>query len=294
MGYKRKLFNDKTIVAAAAVGVLAISAIVGGVMLGGADNDEIIVDLDNGNGTGTDNPNYNADNTNTEKESGHVVSDDKNIIAENVDNKKPDDTSSNKNNSDNITKPQGTGDNKVPESNEDKNNTSDKDKNKDKVTTGKQDETSDVNALDGVLGLNFTQQSTLVWPVEGNVIIDYDMENTVYFATLDLYKCSDAVCIQSAVGTPVYAGSSCSVENIEYDSEIGNNVTVSLGNGYMLTYGQLKDVQVTSGDVIEEGDLIGYVGNPTKYYSVEGSHLYMKMTHDGKAVDPLDYLNYNE
>lgn len=284
MGYKRKLFNDKTIVAAAAVGVLAISAIVGGVMLGGADNDEIIVDLDNGNGTSTDNPNYNVDNTNTEKESGHVVSDDKNIIAENVDNKKPDDTSSDKDNSDN----------KVPDGNEDKTNESDKDKNKDKVTTGKQDETSDVNALEGVLGLNFTQQSTLVWPVEGNVIIDYDMENTVYFATLDLYKCSDAVCIQSSVGTPVYAGSPCSVENIEYDSEIGNNVTVALGNGYMLTYGQLKDVQVTSGDVIDEGDLIGYVGNPTKYYSVEGSHLYMKMTHDGKAVDPLDYLNYNE
>ena len=40
--------------------------------------------------------------------------------------------------------------------------------------------------------------------------------------------------------------------------------------------------------------LIGYIGNPSKYYTVEGANLYMKMTHDGTPVDPLDYLNYEE
>ena len=43
---------------------------------------------------------------------------------------------------------------------------------------------------------------------------------------------------------------------------------------------------------LEEGDLIGYIGNPTKYYSVEGANLYIKMTHNGEPVDPMDYLNY--
>jgi murein DD-endopeptidase MepM/ murein hydrolase activator NlpD len=150
------------------------------------------------------------------------------------------------------------------------------------------DEGETENAVDA----NFTVTSKLIWPVEGNDIIDFDMENTVYFPTLDLYKCSDAVYIQSDVGTPVYAGHACKVEEIGYDSEIGNNVTVEMGNGYVITYGQLRDVQIEKGTVLEEGELIGYVASPTKYFSLEGSHLYIKMTKDGEAVDPLDYLNY--
>ncbi len=284
MGYKRKIFNDKSIIAAAAVGVMAVSAIVGGVMLGSSNDKEnnAIVDLDEG----SDN------NLLVEQESDRVVSDDENIVAENINNN---DNSLTENQSDSeeessspLTNQLEAGDTHVEDS--------EGQIQEDTILNNQEGQSSenaeDANVTDGVLGLNFSRESTLVWPVEGNVIIDFDMKNTVYFATLDLYKCSDAVCVQSAVDTPVYAGSACSIESIEYNSEIGNNVTVSLGNGYMLTYGQLKDVQVESGQVLEEGDLIGYVGTPTKYYTVEGSHLYMKMTHDGVAVDPLDYLNY--
>lgn len=270
MGYKRKIFNDKTIVAAAAVGVMAISAIVGGVMLGSGDDkdDKAIVDLDEGA----------SNDMLVEQQSDKEVSDDQNIVAENIKNGTPTDTDEEQSSeltnqldiSEEDDKADGTSENQLTED----------------------DDSESANVGTGIMGLNFSADSTLIWPVEGNVLIDFDMENTVYFATLDLYKCSDAVCVQAAVDTPVYAGSACSIESIEYDSEIGNNVTVSLGNGYMLTYGQLKDVQVEAGDILEEGDLIGYVGNPTKYYTVEGSHLYMKMTHDGVAVDPLDYLNY--
>lgn len=284
MSYKRKIFNDKSIIAAAAVGVMAVSAIVGGVMLGSSNDKEnnAIVDLDEG----SDN------NLLVEQESDRVVSDDENIVAENINNS---DNALTENQSDSeeessspLTNQLEAGDTHVEDS--------EGQLQEDTILNNQEGQSSenaeDANVTDGVLGLNFSRESTLVWPVEGNVIIDFDMKNTVYFATLDLYKCSDAVCVQSAVDTPVYAGSACSIESIEYNSEIGNNVTVSLGNGYMLTYGQLKDVQVESGQVLEEGDLIGYVGNPTKYYTVEGSHLYMKMTHDGVAVDPLDYLNY--
>lgn len=279
MGYKRKPFGDKTIVAAAAAGVLAVSAIVGGVLLNTQDKEENkapIVDLSENETTGkrSDVAERLPDG---EDESGLVVSDQNDVTAV-----KPGDKASD------------TPDNKIESSDDktasDNNNQLDvaeKDNQTDNDVDGeKSDEAS------GLVGINFDVSSTLVWPVEGNILIDYDMENTVYFATLDLYKCSDAVCIQSEVGTPVYAGHACVIEEISYNSEIGNNVTVSMGNGYMVTYGQLKDVQVEKGATLEEGDLIGYIGNPTKYYSVEGANLYIKMTHNGEPVDPLDYLDY--
>ena len=42
--------------------------------------------------------------------------------------------------------------------------------------------------------------------------------------------------------------------------------------------------------MFEKGQIIGYVSEPTKYYTVEGNHLYLKMMVNQEAVDPLDYM----
>lgn len=263
MGYKRKLFNDKTVIAAAAAGVVAVSAILGSTLLPGENDkkkDNSVVKLENT--TAATNDYLMENNTQESREMEVAQNDDVTAI-------KPTEKAS-----------QDIGDDSL--GSETKSNG----QNKTEGNKGEEGETEKAEAA------NFSITSKLVWPVEGNVIIGFDMENTVYFPTLDLYKCSDAVYIQSDVGTPVYAGHACKVEEIGYDSEIGNNVTVEMGNGYVITYGQIRDVQIEKGTVLEEGELIGYVASPTKYYSVEGSHLYIKMTKDGEPVDPLDYLNY--
>ena len=36
--------------------------------------------------------------------------------------------------------------------------------------------------------VNFTESSKLLWPVDGNVLMNYSMDETVYFSTLDQYK----------------------------------------------------------------------------------------------------------
>lgn len=263
MGYKRKLFNDKTVLVAAAAGVVVVSAILGTTLLSTNKKDnkgQSIVNLEEGTTTGND---YLV------REEG--TSDDLNLEAaenENVTAVQPTEKTS-----------QDIGDDSLGG---EKQNQIENDTNEEVDKAGAQN----------VVDTNFGASSKLIWPVEGNVIIGFDMNNTVYFSTLDLYKCSDSVYIQSDVGTPVYAGHACQVEEIGYDTEIGNNVTVEMGSGYVVTYGQLRDVQIEKGATLEEGELIGYVASPTKYFSVEGSHLYIKMTKDGVAIDPLDYLNY--
>ena len=44
------------------------------------------------------------------------------------------------------------------------------------------------------------------------------------------------------------------------------------------------------GATIKEGELLGVVAAPTKYYSEEGTNLYMKMTCDNEPVDPMIFL----
>lgn len=143
--------------------------------------------------------------------------------------------------------------------------------------------------------LSFTANSVLAWPVETNdIIIDFSMDATTYFATLDMYKTSDAICIRSEVGSPVYAAADGIVTANSYNEETGHFISMDLGDNYELTYGQLKDIQVDEGTSVSTGDLIGYISEPTKYYTVEGANLYLKMTCEGTPADPLDYLNFVE
>lgn len=129
-----------------------------------------------------------------------------------------------------------------------------------------------------------------MWPAAGTILIDYSMDGSVYFPTLNQYKYNPALIIGSETGNQVVASAKGIVESIAIDEETGNTVVLNIGNGYKLTYGQLKEIAVSQGSVVEEGALLGYVSEPTKYYSEEGSNLYFAMTQDGTAVDPVLYL----
>ena len=48
--------------------------------------------------------------------------------------------------------------------------------------------------------------------------------------------------------------------------------------------------RVTHAEVAVEGEVIGNVSEPTKYYSVEGPNLYFAVKKDGNPVDPFEYL----
>ncbi len=139
--------------------------------------------------------------------------------------------------------------------------------------------------------LVFSEEDVLSWPVDGNVLIPFNMEQTVYFATLDQYKYNPAVIIAGEVGEEVWAATDGKVTSIKEDAQTGTTVTVDLGDGFEAIYGQLGELHVKEGDRIEEGVLIGYLGEPTIYYSVEGCNLYFQLLKDGEAVDPLHYLD---
>ncbi|MDO4324244.1 MAG: M23 family metallopeptidase [Lachnospiraceae bacterium] len=139
-------------------------------------------------------------------------------------------------------------------------------------------------------GISFTEDESLMWPAAGTILIDYSMDGSVYFPTLNQYKYNPALIIGSDVGNQVLASAKGIVESVTIDEETGNTLVLNLGNGYKLTYGQLKELAVSEGDVVEEGALLGYVSEPTKYYSEEGSNLYFAMTQNDTAVDPVLYL----
>ncbi len=139
--------------------------------------------------------------------------------------------------------------------------------------------------------LTFSDKDTLAWPIVGNVLINYSMDKTVYFPTLEQYKYNPAIIISAVEGETITAAANGKVNRIYTDSELGNVVVMELGNGYELTYGQLKDITVSEGGFVNQGDMIGSVAAPTKYYVVEGCNVYFKMTKDGTPVNPMTKLH---
>lgn len=138
---------------------------------------------------------------------------------------------------------------------------------------------------------NFTESSQLLWPVNGNVLMSFSMDKSIYFSTLDQYKYNPALIISGAVNDNVIAAAPGIIKSIDSLRETGTTVTVDMGNGYECFYGQLKEVKVKVGDYVEAKDVIGYINEPTKYYSVEGANLYFEMRKDGQPVNPLDYMS---
>lgn len=136
----------------------------------------------------------------------------------------------------------------------------------------------------------FDQGELIYWPVSGTVTLGYNMDSTVYFKTLGMYKCSPGMVVASDVGTKVCAAVSGVVVDVAENTETGLTVRVAAGNGYEMTTGMLSDVNVKIGDTVTAGQLLGTVAEPTAYYKEEGPGIYFAMTKDGIPVNPMDYL----
>ena len=140
------------------------------------------------------------------------------------------------------------------------------------------------------LVLDFADTDKLSWPVTGNIVLGYSMDTTTYFPTLDQYKVNPANVIQSEVSTPVSAPADARVVSVGTNEGIGNYVDLDLGNGYTAVCGQLKEIPVVENEYVRQGDLLGYVAEPTKYYAVEGTNVFFEFLKDGVPVDALDFL----
>ncbi len=138
--------------------------------------------------------------------------------------------------------------------------------------------------------VSFDSSSKLLWPVNGNILLNFSMDKTVYFSTQEHYKYNPALKISGAEGDQVISATAGTVKSIDKTAQTGTTVNVDIGNGYELFYGQLKEVPVNVGDYVEAKTVLGYVSQPTKYYSVEGSNVYFEMRKDGQPVNPMEYL----
>ena len=160
------------------------------------------------------------------------------------------------------------------------------------VQTEPENQTAEVLSGDSqISNLVFNEEEGLVWPVQGEILLEYSMEKPIFFKTLAQYKCNSALVIEAKEGTQIFSATKAVITDIATTDETGVTITANIGSDYEVIYGQVTDVQVKVGDIVEKGDLLGVVAAPTKYYVEEGSNLYFKVLEAGEPVNPLLLLN---
>lgn len=90
------------------------------------------------------------------------------------------------------------------------------------------------------------------------------------------------------VGTPVYAAASGTVQaRAGYNGGYGNLIVIKHSAGVETRYAHLSRISVSTGEHVNQGDLIGYSGNTG---SSTGPHLHFEIRQNGRSTNPASYL----
>jgi len=93
------------------------------------------------------------------------------------------------------------------------------------------------------------------------------------------------------IGTPIYATADAIVGRSEWAGGYGNLIELNHGRGIQTRYGHLTRSAVQSGQRVKRGQLIGYMGSTGRS---TGSHLHYEVRIDGKAVNPIPFMEAND
>ena len=89
-------------------------------------------------------------------------------------------------------------------------------------------------------------------------------------------------------GDAVMATASGQVVNVGYDSNYGNFVIIKHNHGIYTRYAHLSNYRVKKGRLVQQGEVIGYVGNTG---ISTGPHLHYEVHIGSDVVDPAKYVN---
>ena len=117
-----------------------------------------------------------------------------------------------------------------------------------------------------------------IWPVNGTVTSPFGWR---------WGRMHEGIDIGAAEGTPIHAAKPGSVVIAAYTGGYGNYTCVDHGGGLSSCYAHQSSYAVSPGDSVEQGEVIGYVGNTG---ASMGAHLHFEIRVNGAAVDPLGYL----
>lgn len=129
------------------------------------------------------------------------------------------------------------------------------------------------------------------YPVEGEILRDYAMEELIFSETLDEWTVHQGMDLKADRTTVVKAAEEGTVVAIKNDPRFGLTVIIEHEDGFKTIYSNLLTTEfVAEDEKVEKGQSIGTVGNSAVFEISNEPHLHFEMLKDGEYVDPKLYL----
>jgi murein DD-endopeptidase MepM/ murein hydrolase activator NlpD len=144
--------------------------------------------------------------------------------------------------------------------------------------------------LEKALGLfeaTINERGTLpsIWPVAGELTDGFGGRRNPFGGFSSEFHAGQD--IATLWGTPVVAAGNGTVIFAGWQSGYGQLVVIDHGNGLTSRYGHLSKVEVTVGQKLVRGEMLGRVGSTGRS---TGPHLHFEVRVNDEPVDPLPYL----
>jgi len=123
-----------------------------------------------------------------------------------------------------------------------------------------------------------------LWPTNGKISSRFGLRTSSATGNSRMHKGLD---LYAPSGTPVIAADSGQVIKAEYDGGYGYSILIYHGGGVATFYAHLSGFNVGTGQYVERGQVIGYVGS-TGYST--GNHLHFEVRINGQPQNPGNYL----
>ncbi|MGN0666927.1 MAG: peptidoglycan DD-metalloendopeptidase family protein [Huintestinicola sp.] len=131
-----------------------------------------------------------------------------------------------------------------------------------------------------------------VIPLDGTIINEYSGGELVKSKTLGVWKTHDGIDISGEMGESVRSMYEGIVQSVENDPLMGITVVIDHGCGYVGYYSNLgAEVNVTEGEQVSAGTVIGAVGQTADSEISEDPHVHFALKKNGSWTDPAEVLS---
>jgi len=123
-----------------------------------------------------------------------------------------------------------------------------------------------------------------IWPTRGRLTSGFGNRRDPINYTTSFHSGVD---IANTQGTAIKATANGTVSFEGTRGGYGNMVVIDHGYGYETLYAHLSRTEVSEGEEVKRGDIIGRMGSTGR---AVGSHLHYEVHVNGTPVDPMDYM----
>ena len=132
----------------------------------------------------------------------------------------------------------------------------------------------------------------MVCPMESAEVLKWYSDTELFYnSTLKQWESHKGVDLTSATSTSVYSVLDGVILECSYNYEDGYCLVIEHADGLKTTYCSLATVDGhKKGDSVSRGQKIGDASTSASNESNDGNHLHFSIMHNGKSVDPANYL----